>query len=324
MTKTRLETNFIRLLDQCKHMANNGKHSEWRFEKYISTLEEQLAELRKSPMQPDKEIFDEYIRSVLFLKGLNITEKLPLATDKVVASQFLSPSSSPYGDSVSKEIHHKVSAQYTNQVRDELMKTKPAASMTQVERDKTQEFENPTSILRQRKTELLNTMNISTPPAVTDFDTIISNEQQTQEKITTDLLLLTRTLKEQASCANTIVKQDLYTLEKSNALADGNESTLLIQTSILKERSGFGARCWVWVFLILVVCCFIGNFLFNDTLSNQIQMLNFHTNVESKCLDLVELDLINGIHDKYVLLLFSLFQQWLSLCVFSRNVSTPN
>merc|ERR1712071_574373 len=187
-------------------------------------------------MQPDKEIFDEYIRSVLFLKGLNITEKLPLATDKVVASQFLSPSSSPYGDSVSKEIHHKVSAQYTNQVRDELMKTKPAASMTQVERDKTQEFENPTSI--------------------------ISNEQQTQEKITTDLLLLTRTLKEQASCANTIVKQDLYTLEKSNALADGNESTLLIQTSILKERSGFGARCWVWVFLILVVCCFIAMVIF--------------------------------------------------------------
>lgn len=33
MTRTRLETNFIRLLDQCKIMANNGKHSEWRFEK---------------------------------------------------------------------------------------------------------------------------------------------------------------------------------------------------------------------------------------------------------------------------------------------------
>ena len=30
-------------------------------------------------MQPDKEIFDEYIRSVLFLKGLNITEKLVLS-----------------------------------------------------------------------------------------------------------------------------------------------------------------------------------------------------------------------------------------------------
>ncbi len=30
--KTRLETNFVRLLDQCKAMANNGKHTEWRFE----------------------------------------------------------------------------------------------------------------------------------------------------------------------------------------------------------------------------------------------------------------------------------------------------
>lgn len=261
MTKTRLETNFIRLLDQCKHMANNGKHSEWRFEKYIATLEEQLAELRKSPMQPDKEVFDEYSRSVSFLKGLNITEKLPSATDKVVASQFLSPSSSPYGDTVSKEIHHKVSSQYTNQVREELMKTKPATSTLNVERDKSQEFDNPTSILRQRKTELLNTINISTPP-VTDFDTIISNEQQTQENITSNLLMLTRTLKEQASCANTIVKQDLYALEKSNTLAEENEVILHAQTLILKEKSGFCARCWVWLFLILVVCCFIAMVIF--------------------------------------------------------------
>merc|ERR1712136_68435 len=243
-------------------MANNGKHSEWRFEKYIATLEEQLVELRKSPMQPDKEVFDEYLRSVSFLKGLNITEKLPLVTDKVVASQFLSPSSSPYGDSVSKEIHHKVSAQYTNQVRDELMKTKPVASTTLVERDKTQEFDNPTSILRQRKTELLSTMNISAPSPVNDLDAIISNEQQTQENITSNLLSLTRTLKEQAACANTIVKQDLFTLEKSNALADENEGTLLTQTAILKERSGFCARCWVWLFLILVVCSFIAMVVF--------------------------------------------------------------
>lgn len=38
MTKTRLETNFIRLLDQCKQMANNRKHSEWRFEKVSQTV----------------------------------------------------------------------------------------------------------------------------------------------------------------------------------------------------------------------------------------------------------------------------------------------
>ena len=214
----------------------------------------------------------------------------PSATDKVVASQFLSPSSSPYGDTVSKEIHHKVSSQYTNQVREELMKTKPATSTLNVERDKSQEFDNPTSILRQRKTELLNTINISTPP-VTDFDTIISNEQQTQENITSNLLMLTRTLKEQASCANTIVKQDLYALEKSNTLAEENEVILHAQTLILKEKSGFCARCWVWLFLILVVCCFIGN----------ISLILFYFLL---CL----------------LLFFLLLQPWSSLCVFSKNL----
>ena len=43
---------------------------------FIATLEEQLSELRTSPMVPEKEILDEYTRSVAFLKGLIITEKL--------------------------------------------------------------------------------------------------------------------------------------------------------------------------------------------------------------------------------------------------------
>lgn len=110
-----------------------------------------------------------------------------------MASQFLSPSSSPFGDVISKEIRHKVTAQYTNQAREELMTSKPgtsAASNFSMSEEKNKEFENPTSTLRQRKAELLGTSNNSAP--VRDFDTVISNEQQSQEQITNDLLTLTR------------------------------------------------------------------------------------------------------------------------------------
>ena len=138
------------------------------------------------------------------------------------------------------------------------MTTKPILSTSNSEREKSREFEDPISVLRQRKTELLGTTSISTAPSVTDFDSIISKEQQSQENITSNLLMLTRTLKEQAVCTNTIVKQDLYTIEKSNRLAEENQNTLETQTLILKERSGFCTRCWVWLILILVVCCFIG------------------------------------------------------------------
>ena len=101
MAKARLETNFIRLLDMCKNMGNNGKHTEWRFEKvslisiesqwcfiasqcfflvcfldqYVATLDEYLLEMSKGPMAPDKEEMDEYLRSVKFLRGLIVTEK---------------------------------------------------------------------------------------------------------------------------------------------------------------------------------------------------------------------------------------------------------
>ena len=176
-----------------------------------------------------------------------------------MASQFLSPCSSPYGDSVSKEIRHKVAAQYSNQVREELLTCLPATNDS-ILSEKNQEFENPASTLRQRKTELLSTMKTNTNP-VRDFDGIISNEQQTQEEITNSLLTMAKTMKEQTLSANSIIKQDLLTLEKSNILAEDNQTNLHTQTQKLQERSGFCTRCWVWLFLFLVCMSFIGKLL---------------------------------------------------------------
>jgi hypothetical protein len=74
------------------------------------------------------------------------------------------PSSSPHGDTVSKEIRHKVASQYSNQVRDELLTNKLLPTNESVSTEKNEEFENPASTLRQRKTELLSTIKTKTPP----------------------------------------------------------------------------------------------------------------------------------------------------------------
>ncbi|XP_046437691.1 vesicle transport protein USE1-like isoform X4 [Daphnia pulex] len=230
---------------------------------YIITLEEQLTELKKCPMPPNKDVLDDYTKSVAFLKGLTITEKLPSVTDKVVASQFLSPCSSPYGDTVSKEIRHKVASQYSNQVRDELLTNKLLPANESVSTEKNEEFENPASTLRQRKTELLSTIKTNTTPThVQDFDGVISNEQQTQEEITNNLLTMAKTMKEQTMSANSIIRQDLITLEKANILAEENQTNLQTQTQKLQERSGFCTRCWVWLFLLLVCMSFIAMIVF--------------------------------------------------------------
>lgn len=123
--------------------------------------------------------------------------------------------------------------------------------------EKKEEFENPTSTLRQRKTELLSTTTTSSKP-VRDFDGVISNEQQTQEDLTNNLLSMAKTMKEQTMAANSIIRQDLITLEKSNNLAEENQTNLHTQTQKLQERSGFCTRCWVWLFLFLVCVSFVG------------------------------------------------------------------
>lgn len=174
----------------------------------------------------------------------------------------MSPCSSPYGDTVSKEIQHKVASQYSNQVRDELLTNKLLPANESVSTEKNEEFENPTSTLRQRKTELLSTIKTNTiPTLVQDFDGVISNQQQTQEEITNNLLTMAKTMKEQTMSANSIIRQDLITLEKANILAEENQTNLQTQTQKLQERSGFCTRCWVWLFLLLVCMSFIGKLL---------------------------------------------------------------
>jgi hypothetical protein len=71
-------------------------------------------------------------------------------------------------------------------------------------------------------------------------------------------LSLTRALKEQSASTNAIIRQDMHTLEKSNNLAETNQTNLQLQTQKLQERSGFCKRCWIWLFLLLVCMTFIG------------------------------------------------------------------
>jgi hypothetical protein len=72
---------------------------------------------------------------------------------------------------------------------------------------------------------------------------------------------MAKTMKEQTMSANSIIRQDLITLEKANILAEENQTNLQTQTQKLQERSGFCTRCWVWLFLLLVCMSFIGNLM---------------------------------------------------------------
>jgi hypothetical protein len=142
------------------------------------------------------------------------------------------------------------------------MTVKPAQSISKEDEESNKEFENPASILRQRKAQLLlNSANVTTPPK--DFETMMKDEQKTQEEITNDLLLLTQNLKEQSNAANMVVRKDIEALGKSNILAQENNDNLHIQTQKLQERSGFCGRFWVWLLVLLICFTFVGTISLN-------------------------------------------------------------
>lgn len=172
----------------------------------------------------------------------------------MIATQFLSPCSSPFGDQVSKGIKHKVAALYSNEVREELLSNQTMKQNLNDPIDKATESNNMLSTLRQRKSELLNTGKPSAPAR--DFDAVMKHEQETHEQLSETLHYLTKSLKEQASTSNVLIRKDINTLQKSNNLAEENQTNLQSHSQKLRERTGFCARCWVWACVAVVICTF--------------------------------------------------------------------
>lgn len=187
--------------------------------------------------------------------NLNTFLTKPSATEKVAATQFLSPCPSPYADPVSQGIKHKVAAQYSNEVRDELLSNQTMKLDFENSKENRGQDEM-LSTLRQRRNELLNTTRSNATDR--DFDTIMKHEQSTQEDLTANMLYLAKALKEQASTSSMIIRQDVSTLQKSNTLAEENDSKLQTHSQKLREKTGWCARWIQYLCLVLAVFMFIG------------------------------------------------------------------
>ena len=90
----------------------------------MCVLQDQLAELKKSPTPPVEETMTEYNKKIAkFLKGLIQAEKLPSPSEKATAKSTTLPEhpKSTALMSTSKEIHLKVASRYTYQMRNELL-----------------------------------------------------------------------------------------------------------------------------------------------------------------------------------------------------------
>jgi len=253
VVKSRTEIALTRLLNKCQEMANNTDDlsQEWRLPKFVSACEEMLSSLPSSPSSnaPSQDTVTEFQNKIKFLKSL-----LPPPENEDVDTEYkqapptvpmpLPQGSSLARDTVSKQIYQKMAERQHSSTRDQLLSSSS------------------------------NNNNISSKTGVkggVTLDKILSDQREEQEKIAEEMILLTKSLKEQSSVAGDIIRKDTIRLEASSAMADSNLDKLKIETERVGEFSARGnCRCWIWLMMVLVVFTFIGMVLMMRLFSKKV------------------------------------------------------
>lgn len=79
-----------------------------------------------------------------------------------------------------------------------------------------------------------------------------------QEKLSDEMLSLTRNLKEQTLTASKIIKKDTDVVTKSARMAHQNTGSLEKESKKLDEHNKRACKCWMWMMIGLVIMIFIG------------------------------------------------------------------
>ncbi|GFO13628.1 unconventional snare in the er 1 homolog [Plakobranchus ocellatus] len=235
---TRIEINFNRLLGQCQVMAEDKENRDWRFDKYIGSLQNFLTELKKSQSKPSKEVLLDYQRKVDLLKGLSEAEKKPSAADRALITERLCPVSTNIASNKARELQTKAKVRCEEDLRAELFSSSSKSSLSK-DADSTD--------LRHRK---------KPPEDEEDIDTILQHHHKMQEKLAEEMLFHTRALKLNITEAGKIVKDDSKTILDSQTLADTNMSRLKVESERLEAHTKT-CSWWIWVMLLIVVITFV-------------------------------------------------------------------
>ncbi|XP_071168763.1 vesicle transport protein USE1-like isoform X1 [Mytilus edulis] len=244
---SRIEINFSRLLMRCENMAKERSLWDWRIEKYVVALQDQLSQIKKSSMKPGQDMLNEYTRKVEFLKGLLQAEKMPTVTEKALAAEQLpnvAKSAKGHNSVSSAELQKKTVARHQKDLREELLGP---------ETDKLDD-----SGLRQR--------NVKTDK---DIDIVIQHQHQMHEKLAEEMLQLTRNLKESIRDSGQIVREDNKKLEESVKLTDGNYVKLKKESDRLEKHTQT-CSWWIWIMLVIVTLTFLSMIMFMKLFSKKL------------------------------------------------------
>ncbi|XP_072942514.1 vesicle transport protein USE1 [Epargyreus clarus] len=244
--KSRLEMNVRMLLSKCEIIAKQEPiDGNTKLKSYVESLSDMLSELKTGPDKPSKDTLAEYTKRVTFLKGLLATATLNTPMEKLEAVQQLSHGAATISaDASAQEIHQKTVVKYGAELRAEL-------------------FGQEDSDDALRKRNIIKAPNFtSNSTSQEDMDSLLKYHQNMQEKVAENMVLLTKSLKEQSQIASTIIKADTEALKKASDLTDRNMSSLKVESERLQEHSKGAWKCWLWFMLAVVMALFINMVLF--------------------------------------------------------------
>ncbi|XP_053615125.1 vesicle transport protein USE1 [Plodia interpunctella] len=244
--RSRLEMNVRLLLNKCEFIAKQEPvDGNWRLKKYVESLNEMISELKTGPDKPSKDVLATYTKRASFLKGLIQTASLHSPIEKLEAVQQLSHGAATMCvDAAAQEIHQKTVVKYGDELRSELFGI-----------DDTDEA--------LRKRNIIKAPNFtSNSSSQEDIDSLLKYHQNMQEKVAENMVMLTKSLKEQSQIASTIIRGDTEALKKSSDLTDRNLMSLNKESSRLQEHSKSAWKCWLWLMLAVVMAIFINMVLF--------------------------------------------------------------
>ncbi|XP_052795274.1 vesicle transport protein USE1-like [Mya arenaria] len=232
---TRLEINFTRLLNRCETIASQKDTWDWRLEKYVEALHDQLSEMKRTTSKPSQDVILEYTRRVDFLKGLLEAEQKENITDKVLATERLAPVLNHHkGSGVApKEVHLTVKSRLQKDMRSELLG------------DSDGNIDSTSDGLRQRR-----------PADDGDIDAVLKHHRKVHERLAEELLHHTLNLKDFAYSANSLVKKDIKTLDDTNKVADKNQVDLTRESQRLEAKTK-SCSWWIWIMLVFVTLVFL-------------------------------------------------------------------
>lgn len=236
MNINHLEINFQRLLVKCEELAEERDSQNWRFEKYVLSLEEMLEQLNKLTVnKPSQDMLKTYSKRWYFLKQLTVLYAQPINTENLDHQPKLN-NPGPImtnKDLKPKQIYQKVQLNQENTLRQQLLANRDATN-----KHDSSDIEN------------------------VDMNKLISQQQENQEKLAQEMLKSVEAIKNNSLVARRIVSTDNNVLDKLDVEADKNSKNLAWTSGRLAERVSKSCNCWIWLMIFLILVVFVMMVLF--------------------------------------------------------------